>query len=195
MRKIAATYVFPISQPPIKNGIFVCENDGTVVEIIDNGDNFRESAGVEFYSGILVPGFVQSGVSLLNRDKVFSRKMWAAGISLLIDSDKSLFSICETSDFKTNELHPGDGLRSANTVTNTSTNSILDQLLNFQVHNESATLTDVFRWASLEGAMAFGFESKYGSFEEGKMPGVNLITGIDFRRMKLTANSKIKRLL
>lgn len=60
MRKIAATWVFPGNQPPLKNGILVCENDGTVMDLIDTGGQLREQAGLEYYSGILVPGFVNA---------------------------------------------------------------------------------------------------------------------------------------
>ncbi len=58
MRKIAATYIFPCSGPPIKNGILICGDDGTIIEIIDNNGKLNEEAGLEFHSGVLVPGFV-----------------------------------------------------------------------------------------------------------------------------------------
>lgn len=60
MRKIAATYIFPGDKSPIKNGILVLNDDGSVEDIIDRGVAFKEEAGVEFYSGILVPGFVNA---------------------------------------------------------------------------------------------------------------------------------------
>jgi len=60
VRKIAATWVFPGNQPPLKNGILVCENDGTVMDLIDTGGQLREQASLEYYSGILVPGFVNA---------------------------------------------------------------------------------------------------------------------------------------
>ena len=60
MRKIAATYIFPCNQPPIKNGILICENDGTIIDIIDTGGKIKEESGLEFYNGILVPGFVNT---------------------------------------------------------------------------------------------------------------------------------------
>ncbi|WP_319499958.1 amidohydrolase family protein [uncultured Draconibacterium sp.] len=60
MRKIAATYVFPGTTSPIKNGILVCDDEGTIIDILDRGNSFREEAGVEFYSGILAPGFVNA---------------------------------------------------------------------------------------------------------------------------------------
>ncbi|WP_372946708.1 amidohydrolase family protein [Mariniphaga sp.] len=60
MRKISATWIFPGNQPPLKNGILICEDDGTVVDLIDTGGHLREQAGLEQYSGILVPGFVNA---------------------------------------------------------------------------------------------------------------------------------------
>jgi len=60
VRKIAATYIFPGDRPPIKNGILVCKTDGTIVEIIDNKGVLKEESGLEFYSGILTPGFVNT---------------------------------------------------------------------------------------------------------------------------------------
>ncbi len=60
MRKISATYIFPCNRPPLKNGILVCDDEGRVVEIIDTGGHLREQSGLEHYSGILVPGFVNA---------------------------------------------------------------------------------------------------------------------------------------
>ena len=52
--------IFPGNQPPIKNCILICEDDGTVVDLIDTGGQLREQAGLEQYNGILVPGFVNA---------------------------------------------------------------------------------------------------------------------------------------
>jgi cytosine/adenosine deaminase-related metal-dependent hydrolase len=60
VRKLAATYLFPGNRPPLKNGILLCEDDGTVVDLIDTGQQLREQAGLEYYSGILIPGFVNA---------------------------------------------------------------------------------------------------------------------------------------
>jgi aminodeoxyfutalosine deaminase len=60
VRKIAATYIFPGNQPPLKYGILICENDGTVIEVVDTGGKLYEQAGLEYYSGIIVPGFVNA---------------------------------------------------------------------------------------------------------------------------------------
>ena len=60
MRKISATFLFPVNRPPLKNGIIICDDDGTVVDLIDTGGKLKEMAGLEYYSGILAPGFVNA---------------------------------------------------------------------------------------------------------------------------------------
>lgn len=60
MRKIAAQYIFPIIDKPIKYGIITLDDDGTIVEISQSNNNLNETASVEFYNGILVPGFVNA---------------------------------------------------------------------------------------------------------------------------------------
>lgn len=125
MRKIAATYIFTGTQPPIKNGILTINDDGTILEI-DSQKYLTEQHGLEYYSGILVPGFVnahchlelsqlegkieeKTGIGgfvgqinqLRNLDfgdqekimQLADRKMWAAGISVVGDISNSALSV------------------------------------------------------------------------------------------------------
>lgn len=59
MRKISANYIFPISSKPLKNGIIVIDDENIIADIIENPTS-KEFANVEFYNGIIVPGFVNS---------------------------------------------------------------------------------------------------------------------------------------
>ncbi len=60
MRKIAANYIFPVSGKPIQNGILVLDLNETIVEILDNEPNIENDSSIEFYNGVLVPGFVNA---------------------------------------------------------------------------------------------------------------------------------------
>lgn len=60
MRRIAATYVFPIASQPIKYGIVELDESGTIRSIIDPKGNLKETENLEYYNGILVPGFVNA---------------------------------------------------------------------------------------------------------------------------------------
>lgn len=58
MRHISAQYTITNTSAPLKRAVITTEDDGTIINIKDTGGNLTESASVEFYNGILVPGFV-----------------------------------------------------------------------------------------------------------------------------------------
>ena len=60
MRKISASYIFPVSSKPLKYGILAVSDEGEIIDIIDTGGELKESASMEYYNGILVPGFVNA---------------------------------------------------------------------------------------------------------------------------------------
>jgi len=60
MRRLSANYIFPGDKPPLKNGIIHVDDDGTILDVIDTGGNLREEASLEFYNGIITPGFVNA---------------------------------------------------------------------------------------------------------------------------------------
>ena len=194
MRKIAATYVYPLTRTPIKNGILLCEDDGTIIEIIDKGEEFREEAGVEHYSGILVPGFVRSN-ELKNLDKVRCRKMWAEGIVLALDVGNSLFAEITKNEFAVHALAADLMQNNKSPDCMGMQRPIPEHLYAMQEQNRSLNMTELLTLLSLEKARDLGIESQYGSFEPGTRPGINLVTGIDYKRMRFTPDMKIKRLL
>lgn len=59
MRKISADYIFPISSEPIKNGVVTVDDDGTILDVSDTSPALKEK-GVEYYEGIICPGFVNT---------------------------------------------------------------------------------------------------------------------------------------
>lgn len=124
IRKISAHYVFPLSYPPVKFGILVVDSVKKTIDVIDRNSDFKEIASLEFYDGILVPGFVQQ----------------YQPYSVLFEEIKKKF-----------------------------------------LTSEELTLTEVFD------------SNIFGRFESND--GVNLISGIDFARMRLNTDSQIKLLL
>lgn len=397
MRKIAATYIFPGNGSPIKNGILNCKNDGTILEIQQPAADLKEEHGLEFYSGILVPGFInahchlelshlkgkiieKTGISnfvgainrLRNEDTASieqhiyktDRLMRAAGIAAVGDISNSVSSLeakrkskifyhtfIETFGFhpsraerafeiacsvqnefrkfgQTASIVPhsaysvskplfnkireyiiaeqsivsihnqeskgeaqffkdGSGpisnhfrhnlnidvshweptgksslvsvlpflpeknqlllihntftekddvefLKTQRSLENTfwvlcpnsnlyiedrlppiqlfreeklnicigtdslASNhqlSVLAEMITLQKHFPELSLEELVQWGTFNGARALQIESKFGSFEPGKISGINLITGIDFKKMKLTGQSKVKRLV
>ncbi|MDK2979536.1 MAG: aminodeoxyfutalosine deaminase [Bacteroidales bacterium] len=60
MRRIAANYIFPLTSKPLKNGIIEIDGHGKILDIIDTNGTISESRNLEFYNGVLVPGFVNT---------------------------------------------------------------------------------------------------------------------------------------
>jgi len=59
MIRIKADYIFPVSSSPIENGIIVVDNStGKIIDLINNSKNIKKYD--QYYSGIMVPGFVNA---------------------------------------------------------------------------------------------------------------------------------------
>lgn len=58
---ISADYVFPVTQPPIKNGVIGITDDGLIIKVLSSEEAAAEQiADVLHYKGLLVPGFVNT---------------------------------------------------------------------------------------------------------------------------------------
>ena len=93
--------------------------------------------------------------------------------------------------FSSQELSRNTCLGTDSLASNTSL-SILGEMKIIQQYAPDIPLGRLMQWATLNGAMALECNDLYGSFEKGKIPGINLITGIDFERMQLTTESAVK---
>ena len=60
MRKLSAHYIITGTGAVLVKGIIILSDDGTVIDIIDTKGELDEMATVEFYSGVLIPGFVNA---------------------------------------------------------------------------------------------------------------------------------------
>jgi hypothetical protein len=192
VRKIASSYIFPVTQPPIKNGILFCDDDGVIQDIFDPKSNFKEKAGLEFYSGILIPGFV----SVFNVKSVCNQLFDSNSFSL---SDFKNEVFCQHLNQKISVVSSSDrklwaaGLVAYNE--NHSQVSVIQEMLFLQKKFPEVKLEDLIAFFTLKIAKEMHIDDCFGSFEKGKMPGVNLISGVDFQNMKLTTNTRVKRLI
>jgi len=365
MRYISAHYVFPVSSPPLRNGIVCVSDDGCIIDVIDVGGKLKERERLEFYNGILVPGFVNahchlelshlrnaikprcglpdfitsignlrkaSDENILEAAKNADEEMTKNGIVAVGDISNNAGTLCikrnsriryhtfvevfGLDDHRANEIiaaakqtkqkydnaglsaslaphavysmsqelweilhqsyqssspqvisihhQEGDeekvnGQRSTvkeclwggmrcllvhntfstkddllkytqpekfyfvlcpcsnlfiqnrlpdlqlfvsqklcentcigtDSLASNTTLSILEEMKIIQQHAPEISLEMLLQWATLNGALALGFDHLLGSFEKGKTPGVNLITGIDFDLMQLTARSAV----
>jgi cytosine/adenosine deaminase-related metal-dependent hydrolase len=70
---------------------------------------------------------------------------------------------------------------------------ILNEMRLLQEKFPSLSTTRLIEWATINGAKYLGIDEEKGTIEEGKTPGLNLITGLD--GLKITPDTKVKRLV
>jgi aminodeoxyfutalosine deaminase len=58
MRHFSAHYIFTNAGPPLKKATISTEDDGTIISIEQPAGSPEEKESVEFYNGIIIPGFV-----------------------------------------------------------------------------------------------------------------------------------------
>jgi len=73
--------------------------------------------------------------------------------------------------------------------------SILEELKTLHKYYPWVPLTELIRWATINGATALGEESLYGSIKPGKKPGLLLLQDIDLQKMQLLPESHVTRLI
>ena len=73
--------------------------------------------------------------------------------------------------------------------------SILKELQTISSKYPDIGLAEMLSWATLNGATFLRVANKFGSFEKGKTPGINLISNIDLRQLRLNNGSLLQRLV
>ncbi len=73
--------------------------------------------------------------------------------------------------------------------------SMVEEIKCLQQYFPDIELNTFLEWCCLNGAAALGKDAQLGTFEAGKKPGAVLIDAVDFDSMKLTAESRSRRLI
>lgn len=58
MKRLSAQYIITNKGPALKRGIICVDDNGVITDIEDTGGRLQEERFVEFYNGIIIPGFV-----------------------------------------------------------------------------------------------------------------------------------------
>lgn len=129
------------------------------------------------------------------QDILFAKELTSSAIDLS-------FCICiNANKYITSRVPPLDLLRKQACSLTIGTDSyasnyqlnILEEIKTIQQEFPHIPLTEMLQWATLNGARALQLDHQLGSFEQGKQPGIILIS--DIQHEKLTPTSKAVRLI
>jgi cytosine/adenosine deaminase-related metal-dependent hydrolase len=73
--------------------------------------------------------------------------------------------------------------------------SVLEEMRIIQKQLPDISLDELTTWATFNGASALKIEDWAGSFEVGKRPGINLLTGMDIQNKKIVPGTRVKKIL
>ncbi|KOH43231.1 amidohydrolase family protein [Sunxiuqinia dokdonensis] len=72
---------------------------------------------------------------------------------------------------------------------------LLGWLKAIQMDNQNISLEQLIRIFTLDSAKSISLDKELGSIEKGKRPGLMLISGMDYQKLRLTENSHLKMLI
>ncbi|MBL7780845.1 MAG: amidohydrolase family protein [Saprospiraceae bacterium] len=78
MRKFSADYIYPVSSPPLEQGVVITDDDGIILAI--EARERHDPASLQIYPGTLIPGFVNTHCHL---ELSHMKGMMDTGIGLL----------------------------------------------------------------------------------------------------------------
>ena len=70
--------------------------------------------------------------------------------------------------------------------------SVLAELKTISANVPFVPLSELLKWATLNGAEFLNISDKYGSIEKGKSPGILLLENVNIENMQLQIDSKVK---
>jgi hypothetical protein len=175
VRRISAHYVFPGSSAALKYGIVEFNTEGLIKQVVDTKGEYSESAGLEFYSGIITPGFI---ISPFLKD-LSDLKTDVPEFSLL----DNFFSFI------------GGGMKKGITEDIFESREILKYLILLKEQYPNITLEEQISLVTFKAACALGIQKDYGSLKPGKKPGINLLTHIDLQKLLITDETKVTRIV
>ena len=167
MRKISSHYYLRPDGEFGKRPIIQLDDEGRIISVFEAGDNFKEETSLEYYPGIIIPGFIASIRDENSGDvrKVKARAK-ANGVLRLKEN--------------TNVLSSDDYICAWHSLLKyDKTGNVLFSLKNYLSEH------------TVKAAQILG-EREWGVICEGARPGILVLQNIDLRSFTLRPNSSFR---
>jgi hypothetical protein len=163
--RFAAHFVFPVSSSPIAKGIIEVDRNGTVINLIK-----PEGGGLRELAGMeFHNGIICPGFIDLLREYPADELFEHFPIFLKY---KAFLPVNRTGD-----------------------KGMLEWMKSIQLSGNEISLEELIRLFILEPVVSLGRQAELGTLEPGKRPGILLIDRMDYLNLRLSDDSRVKRLI
>lgn len=188
MRRIAAHFALSPDHRFIHMPVLHLDSNNRVVSLHEAGSSFTETAGVEFYNGLIIPGLIGVLPQSRIQDTAFQSRMCRNGMLFLLSSRN--VTVRSASGYPLIIEKPmSDCL-----LIDEDECFVWEKLIGQLKHDERV---DAREW--LNENLILPWEKSQcsigGAFAEGKSPGVLQITGMDWQTMQFTNKTQLRLIL
>jgi cytosine/adenosine deaminase-related metal-dependent hydrolase len=154
----------------------------------------------ESHSSAITEGITPSGNLILVHNTFADRET----VKAVNKRGNTYWALCPRSNiYIENKLPPVEMLSDlhcdivigTDSLSSNHTLSILEEMKVIQGAFPRITLGEIITWATINGARALDEAETFGSIEPGKKPGLLLIEDLDLHKMKLSKESRVKRIV
>lgn len=200
IRRISAHYLWLNSETLLKYGVIAFSHNGAITDIKDNKGIPEESESLEFFNGIIVPGFVDIDIAQV---RTIAIRTFTIGtkrvlhvelpdhLQFLILENPNLFDKADVLRLLALEREGVKIVLKFDVGEKNSQSSIFSNICKLSLP-ETIELPHLLRWTTINPALCMGIDNMCGSITCGKRPGLNVISGIDYAAMRLTETSSIR---
>jgi len=219
MRKISASYIISPEIKALKYGILEFDSHGTILSLSDTGGVMYEIENLEFYSGVLIPAFINlyaepvtnqylmyaksrgdicipDTVNILknfddlsaehlntqNKDVIYSSDFLKLGFN-----NVHLLQTCKLTEFVIDKLILQIEINEKSRL-----KTILDLLKVIIHYQPEISFFQLLQICLVNACKVLNDAAQYGTFTDGKIPGIILLENFDFTTFNIKQNTVIK---
>ena len=188
MRRISAHFALSPDHRFLHMPVLQLDNDNHVVGLHEAGASFTETAGVEFYNGLIIPGLIGVLPQSKLQDSAFQSRMCRNGVLFLLSltnvtiRSASGYPVVIEKSLEDSDLNCDDDCF--------VWEKLMERLKQGERVDASAWLLEYLIQPWAKSGCAVG-----GAFVEGKRPGVLQITGMDWQTMQFTDKTQLRLIL
>ncbi len=200
IRRISAHYLWLNSETLLKFGVIAFSRNGFITDIKDNKGLPEESESLEFFNGIIVPGFVDIDIAQVKTKAVRTFTVDSKhGLQVELPDHLQFFiidnpNLLDKADVMRLLAKEGEGIKVVLKFDSGAKNtqaSIFNHICKLALPG-TIDFVHLLRWATINPALCMGIDAMRGNIASGKQPGLNVVSGIDYASMSLTENSSIR---